>query len=1154
MSAALLDSQVFYAATVAYTPQLSLAPYPLAAGQVLYLGVMVSGATAAQSATLTPPAGVNSVAVFTAPARTDGYGKYAQFTLFRLEFTPDYAGGVPTLNLAHSETGSVDWAVGAGRMEGAAAVLGVAGSALTLNNAPSTLPPNQTVFTTGGQFAWGYVCDQAGGFRKLSLYTASAPTALVAVVGAGVTLLFASGGPQSGYGFYAAVNLSPPPDITAPVRVSLSEDTANLFNDARVSVTNLPTRPVQFGGLYTIADEINTASPYYTYQVSQLSTDKDLLQTHTGETLIGLLARLQPETIRQPAPLSPGYWLPEQALTYILQQWKAQFPQIQFNPVPPMYVQLSGGLFQPKILALNLAQPTTAELATGAKLKTCKDFLDQFFKIFTGYHFRADATNFFTVLRPWWAYSTPPAPVTVTADQIGLDIAASEDIKSIINLCTLKSSQYSFAAGGAVVAPGSLCFADPYYQQYNPTPPGSNPLLGNIVYGAFVEQKIPFITSVVVAEGSTLTVNVTMKAKVAEANRVAGSTDGYPNTLTLTLGNGVNSAVQTVLYYVGGFFGRGSAYIAVEVSARLGPDGSLYLRLYAPTLAAKDTFGTSFFWIVAADFSVYGTTYTKTGEVNASFGLPQSAELASVPGLGASQATYGVLPLDLTSDLISIDAPTALSICRGVVERNLNPYYVYEYNQMPPYQIRPELLGGHFQLPGGVIGELVAWDYREDNATPTGTRQSSSSRVKFRVLGSSQGNSANFTGSTYTDETTPGRAVYGSSPYVLAGVGTPNGGASGTPPGTGGNLAPPSSTGGNSSTGPKLLWELRSADSSYDFTSSLTGGDIAAINSRPFDGVSLMVTGFTLECCRPGFTLNPAAFAAELDKAAAVTKRKRAIIRASGPSDPKLNPGAWDNWIAQMAQAAAILRQKGWDGFDYDPEPYQTLSGGALVFGSSEVAAQSVAYNVPISGNASSWNYSDFGWWFLFRDPSYKPILAAIFRRYANALSSAYPGIGHGWYHGAAVGDGAAPGDINAGQGGNGFLALGYALVGMMQAVSSDGAALTLEDLNEDFKGNDLDLGAGWAARSVNYRKNLTPLASGLSRWASGQSFGHMRRKGSPPSPRTDAAGLPLTLPALYASLSPATTGYARVCFYHEGGYDWSAAELAAIAATKATL
>ncbi|MCV4940270.1 hypothetical protein OFC17_36395, partial [Escherichia coli] len=69
-----------------------------------------------------------------------------------------------------------------------------------------------------------------------------------------------------------------------------------------------------------------------------------------------------------------------------------------------MYVQTAGGLYRPKVYALALAQPTPAQLASGTKPKTCKQFLDDFFKVFSGYHFRADADNKLTVVRPWWAY------------------------------------------------------------------------------------------------------------------------------------------------------------------------------------------------------------------------------------------------------------------------------------------------------------------------------------------------------------------------------------------------------------------------------------------------------------------------------------------------------------------------------------------------------------------------------------------------------------------------------------------------------------------------------------------------------------------------------------------------------------------------------
>jgi hypothetical protein len=349
-----------------------------------------------------------------------------------------------------------------------------------------------------------------------------------------------------------------------------------------------------------------------------------------------------------------------------------------------------------------------------------------------------------------------------------------------------------------------------------------------------------------------------------------------------------------------------------------------------------------------------------------------------------------------------------------------------------------------------------------------------------------------------------------------------------------------------------LFWEIRSAGGSQNETDSITSTTIAAINSGPFDGVSLRVTGFTQECMHPGYTFDGTAFAAQLDKVAGITKRKRAVIWVSGPSDPKLDLTAWNNWITNvMGPAATILKNKGWDGIDFDPEPYQTLSGGNLVYGSSEVAAQSSTYGVPITGNATNWNATDFGWWFLFRDSSYQSILEGIFRSLGNTLAAAFPGLEWGWYHGPAVCDGVAPGWVNANQGGPGHLALGYALRGLFRAIEVDGANIIPEIMNEDFSGNDIDWGAGWAASVVNYNKASTPLASGFSTWATKQSYGHMRMRGAP---RTDAAGIPQTIPALWNSLSPAAGGRARISFYFNTGDYWTSSELSAIASVKATL
>src|SRR5690554_5972780 len=85
------------------------------------------------------------------------------------------------------------------------------------------------------------------------------------------------------------------PDLSAPVRVHLSESLSGVFADAQIEVTHLPVdaATVEVGDLRSIDTDIVPDVPWYTWRVASRS-DQAGLVTLTGETLMSRLARTRP--------------------------------------------------------------------------------------------------------------------------------------------------------------------------------------------------------------------------------------------------------------------------------------------------------------------------------------------------------------------------------------------------------------------------------------------------------------------------------------------------------------------------------------------------------------------------------------------------------------------------------------------------------------------------------------------------------------------------------------------------------------------------------------------------------------------------------------------------------------------------------------------
>lgn len=339
------------------------------------------------------------------------------------------------------------------------------------------------------------------------------------------------------------------------------------------------------------------------------------------------------------------------------------------------------------------------------------------------------------------------------------------------------------------------------------------------------------------------------------------------------------------------------------------------------------------------------------------------------------------------------------------------------------------------------------------------------------------------------------------------------------------------------------LMYVGSAEEPDQWTSSITSADIARMNAEPYSAFALMVSGFTKECMRPGYTFDPAAFERELRKLDGLKKGKLAVIRDTFPSDPLDDRAAWDRATDIQAQAAAIMRRVGgWIGFARDPEVYQLPSGAGISKPYTQEALDIARrYGINLSGERAPW--WDFGPMFVFRDPKYQEVMVSIHRRLAVELAKVFPGIYYGTYHCHAASDGAAEAWVNQNQAGNGFRGLYYQIKGFLDARRLDGADFHFHGWHEAFSQNHRDQGADIYARVLRYRTSETPNRTGIPGFETLQGFDYMRY-----ASRLNELSTAQVLDELQRvsreAVRPGPSGVAYINFYHENGDGYSASSL----------
>lgn len=297
---------------------------------------------------------------------------------------------------------------------------------------------------------------------------------------------------------------------------------------------------------------------------------------------------------------------------------------------------------------------------------------------------------------------------------------------------------------------------------------------------------------------------------------------------------------------------------------------------------------------------------------------------------------------------------------------------------------------------------------------------------------------------------------------VTAAPGTPIQSPPITPP-----TAPPVSSGPSTATG-KTIWYLPAPNGDVE-SASMNAAKVALVNSLPFDGVGLLLSGISWKILTPGYTLDYQACMTQTGLDAGITKKKAVIILTNYPAPPS-DTGAWAKTNSNFGVLARCLKDSGWVGLFHDPEAYVDQN------------------NNPLPGPWASWPT-------LNRDPAGLADWAARYGEQAKIISDNYPGMVYGWYHSAAVGDGKSQ-DVT--QGGNEFLPVGAAYAGMVDAVAAGAARLNLIDMGEKYDAAGASFFAGNRAyRSNEVQNNLTTLSSaGQAAWSRLMEIGFMRMTG----------------------------------------------------------
>lgn len=190
----------------------------------------------------------------------------------------------------------------------------------------------------------------------------------------------------------------------------------------------------------------------------KLTVTRQLAEEHTKAyqygTMLGRLSRTNPPQILVDAQevISKNSMTAQEALTYVLTQWKATHPWLDWEPIPKLELGIldsEGKWVEPNTRALALLQNED-------RPRSMRDMLDEFLSIFSGYLLRANSSGKLELIPPPWATDARAPLMVSNHDVYDLSRTADRDYESIINQATVRVKPWGYQPGQPVMQPAEF--------------------------------------------------------------------------------------------------------------------------------------------------------------------------------------------------------------------------------------------------------------------------------------------------------------------------------------------------------------------------------------------------------------------------------------------------------------------------------------------------------------------------------------------------------------------------------------------------------------------------------------------------------------------------------------------------------------------------
>lgn len=539
------------------------------------------------------------------------------------------------------------------------------------------------------------------------------------------------------------------PDLTTPIRVSLSETIGGVFVDARVEVTHLPIVEHELGETLAIATELDPETPLYEYQVATKRSHSNELITYSGETLLTKLHRtpadrtveLIPGVGGVPSPLTPKL-----ALEHILNTYG-----IPHDDVPLLLLRTAGSNIELHLEAF-VYRPEKEPISIG-------ELLESFLQPFRGYAARARTGTVLQIVSPF-----EPSALTLTHNDLGLTEDVVLDSSKIVNACEVAVYGWTFendvtilSEAGAILRAGATHWATTngrtpamsspsgfgagVRELFNRTLPARNNIggYGSGYYTDVLEGIWPIDDATTFQPGANIELDFTVVISSIVIRNYLGSFSEWNPPAGLTINsiatiptNGsrvpiwsgnyplIDHDVHNLEGATGRITGRwDEERQAVRISISHQPNA--WARHFIG-LGAGGPYTAQFFYGYAIEFRAIGTsrvwTQTET-PYTARFGY-SNADHNVLPGLGESHNLYDLRELKLDLGWFHISEDDAFRIARGVVEAEYNPRTERTVSIEPNplsggYRVTPDHLSQRLTLPSQTA-TLTEYNYEEAHA------------------------------------------------------------------------------------------------------------------------------------------------------------------------------------------------------------------------------------------------------------------------------------------------------------------------------------------------------------------------------------------------------------------------------------------------------